>query len=301
METLEQLSRALGSLDELRGIVRTMKALSAANIRQYEMAVESLRQYGRTVDLGLHVVLRDMPPPAPDSAARRHGPVGVIVFGSDHGLCGRFNEDVAAFVRDHLRTPGIVVTRVAVVGARVAPMLADAGLAVDQHLALPGTAARITALVDRLLLVIDDWRATDAARDVHLVFNQRRSRARTHPAAQRLLPVDFRRLRRLEDAPWPSRVLPTFTLPRDVLFAALVRQYLFVNLFRACAESLAAEHASRVAAMQGAARNLDERHADWLGRFRRRRQAAITAEILDIVSGYEASRPRERGSSHGQA
>lgn len=298
METLEHLSRALGSLDELRGIVRTMKALSAANIRQYERAVESLRQYGRTVELGLHVVLRDMPLPLP--RPHRPAPVGLVVFGSDHGLCGRFNEDVAAFVADHRRASGIAVARTVAVGARLAPMLADAGLAPDEALGVPGTAGRITALVDRLLLAIDDWQTTGAVGEVHLIYNQRRTRARMRPVAQRLLPVDLRRLRRLEDAPWPSPVQPTFSMARDALFAALVRQYLFVNLFRACAESQAAEHASRVSAMQGASRNLDERHAEWLGRFRRQRQDAITAEILDIIAGYEAARPGTPASSHGQ-
>jgi F-type H+-transporting ATPase subunit gamma len=77
-------------------------------------------------------------------------------------------------------------------------------------------------------------------------------------------------------------------MERERLFTALVRQYLFVSLFRACAESQAAEHASRLSAMQSASKNLDERQVELLGEFRRRRQEVITAELLAVVSGYEA-------------
>jgi F-type H+-transporting ATPase subunit gamma len=68
-----------------------------------------------------------------------------------------------------------------------------------------------------------------------------------------------------------------------------VRQHYFVVLFRACAESLAAEHGSRLAAMQAAEKNVDERLEEVTGRFRRVRQERITSELLDVVSGFEAA------------
>ncbi|MCB1321913.1 MAG: F0F1 ATP synthase subunit gamma, partial [Leptospiraceae bacterium] len=59
MESLEQLQKQLDSLEELRTIVKTMKALSAASVRQYEQAVKALAGYYRTVERGLHVVLKN--------------------------------------------------------------------------------------------------------------------------------------------------------------------------------------------------------------------------------------------------
>jgi len=288
METLEHLAATLESLEDLRSIVRTMKALAAASIRQYERAVESLGQYYRTVELGLHVVLREMPE-LPARHHRSHGPTGIVVFGSDHGLCGRFNEDLADFVREHLPAGAEAEDiRVLVVGARMTPLVEDAGMPVDETLGVPGSAARTTTLVDQIFLTLDAWRAELEVVSVHLFYNRRRSSSRTHPMAQRLLPVDLHRFHHLEEEPWPSRVLPTFSMNRERLFAALVRQYLFVSLFRACAESQAAEHASRLSAMQSASRNLDDRQTELVGEFRRRRQEVITAELLDVVSGYEA-------------
>jgi F-type H+-transporting ATPase subunit gamma len=223
--------------------------------------------------------------------------MGALVFGSDHGLCGRFNEELAGFVHEHLQALAEAEeVRVLVVGGRMTPLLEEAGLSVDETLAAPGSAARITSLVDQIFLTLDVWRSQVDVVPVHLFYNRRRSGSRAHPMAQRLLPVDLHRFHRLEEEPWPSRVLPTFSMNREQLFAALVRQYLFVSLFRACAESQAAEHASRLNAMQSAGRNLDDRQTELLGEFRRRRQQVITAELLDVVSGYEAVRagPRPR-------
>jgi F-type H+-transporting ATPase subunit gamma len=77
-------------------------------------------------------------------------------------------------------------------------------------------------------------------------------------------------------------------MDRENLLKHLLNQYLFVSIFRACAESQASEHASRLAAMQSAQRNLDERLEDVTRIFRRARQNVITSELLDVVAGFEA-------------
>jgi F-type H+-transporting ATPase subunit gamma len=79
-----------------------------------------------------------------------------------------------------------------------------------------------------------------------------------------------------------------FTMDWDAFFSALIRQYLFVSLFRAFAESLASENASRLASMQGAEKNIQDRLRDLSSRYHQQRQMSITEELLDIVSGFEA-------------
>lgn len=297
VETLEHLVRTMSTVEDLQSIVRTMKALAAVSIRQYERAVGSLKAYNRTMDLGLHVVLRHVRYPTRPTDGR--GVLGAIVFGSDHGLCGRFNEDLATFVGDHVRSRAEVDSvRLLAVGARMTPRLEEADLPVDTTLPVAGSAARITATVRAILEHIDRW-GNDDVTSVHLFYNRRRSGAMTRQVAQRLLPVDLHRLRTLEEEPWPSSVLPTFSMPGDRLFAALVRQHLFAMVFRACAESQAAEHASRLQAMQSAERSLDDRHLELLGEFRRRRQQVITSELLDVVAGYEALRTSKEALTAG--
>jgi F-type H+-transporting ATPase subunit gamma len=77
-------------------------------------------------------------------------------------------------------------------------------------------------------------------------------------------------------------------MDQEPLLSSLLRQHLFVSLYRAFAESLASENASRLASMQAAERSIDERLEALRGEFRYQRQHAITEELLDIVSGFEA-------------
>ena len=81
-----------------------------------------------------------------------------------------------------------------------------------------------------------------------------------------------------------------FTMEAERLFPAVIRQYLFSAVYRAAAESLASEHASRLASMQAAVRNIEEHLEELRGEFRHLRQATITEEMLDIVTGFEESR-----------
>ncbi|QBQ55318.1 F0F1 ATP synthase subunit gamma [Nitrosococcus wardiae] len=288
METAEQLQQRIESFKDLRSIVSTMKALAAVSIRQYEKAVEALADYYRTVELGLHVALGDRQ--HPELHRRKNRRLGAIVFGSDHGLCGRFNEDIAAYSLERMRaSPASPEGRlVLVVGARAAAQLEQAGQLVEEDFLVPGSASRITATVRQILLKIDEWRQTSGIEYIYLFYNRHLSSASYQPTGVQLLPVDLRRFHRQEETHWPSKVLPTFTMNRQHLLSSLLQQYFFVSIFRACAESQASEHGSRLAAMQAAEKNLDERLDEIITEFRRVRQESITTELLDVVSGFEA-------------
>jgi F-type H+-transporting ATPase subunit gamma len=87
---------------------------------------------------------------------------------------------------------------------------------------------------------------------------------------------------------WPTGNLPEVIGSGTTTLGALVREYLFISLFRACAESLASENASRLAAMERADRNIDELLETLHGTFHRLRQRAVDDELFDVSSGYEA-------------
>lgn len=289
MESLEQLHKHLDSLNDLRTIVKTMKALSAASIRQYEQAVSALSGYYQIVEHALRVTLKDMEQPPVDSQ-RKPQRLVAIVFGSDHGLCGRFNEEITQHALDYMSsTIADQKNRlVLAVGARVAANLEHEGQAIEENFLVPGSAAQITATVQQILLKIDAWREQASVQCVVLFYNRHAEGKGYAPTEVELLPINLRRFQHLQEKRWPSRSLPTFTLEREALLSRLLYQYLFVSIFRACAESQASEHASRLAAMQSALFNLDERLAEVTRTFRRVRQGVITAELLDVVAGFEA-------------
>jgi F-type H+-transporting ATPase subunit gamma len=94
--------------------------------------------------------------------------------------------------------------------------------------------------------------------------------------------------RKLAELPWPTGSLPEVMGGGTATLRALIREYLFVSLFRACAESLASENASRLAAMQRADKNIDELLEDLNRTFHRLRQSGIDEELFDVISGFEA-------------
>ena len=287
MASLETLKRTIGTVQEIQSIVRTMKALAAVSIYPYERAIESMRNYSRTIELGLQVLLGDRPPPATQQDSK-NADVGIVVFGSDRGLCGRFNEDIAEFTLTTLASENIAVDRrhVLAVGARVEARLREAGQPAQESFFVPGSVSGITETVQAILQQIETWQTHHSANKVLLFYNQQAGGTRRHPAVSQLLPLEFTRFQGANAPPWPSRSLPTYTMDEAALFAALVRQYLFVWVFRACAFSLASENAGRLASMQAAERNIGERLLDLSRTYSRERQESITAELLEVVSGF---------------
>jgi F-type H+-transporting ATPase subunit gamma len=109
--------------------------------------------------------------------------------------------------------------------------------------------------------------------------------------SQRLLPLDDRWQRKLSRQPWPTLQLPEVLGAGPQALRAFVHEHLFVSLFRAGAESLASENASRLAAMQRADRNIGELLADLQASFHRTRQSGIDEELFDVVAGFDAMAP----------
>ena len=103
-DTLASLRRKIDGAVKLKSVVRTMKAVAASSIGQYEAAVRSLGDYEHSVELGLSLCFRQHGAMATSTKRRSNEAVGAIVFGSDQGLVGQFNETVAEFTKAKLNT-----------------------------------------------------------------------------------------------------------------------------------------------------------------------------------------------------
>ncbi len=288
-DTTASLRRKIGSAGDLQSVVRTMKALAASSIGQYEKSVRALGDYYRTVELGLGACFRDGEPAAlkVQRTGRANADViGAVVFGSDQGLVGQFNDVVADFALKTLTAlPG--QPKVWAVGERVHARLDDAGLPLLGLFTVPNSVQAITPLIGQILVEHETHQDRGEVTELHLFYNRPTSGSVYAPVHQRLLPLDETWRRQLVELPWPTQPLPEVMGGSDTL-RALIREYLFVSLFRACAESLASENASRLAAMERADRNIDELLEDLNGNFHRLRQSGIDAELFDVISGFEA-------------
>ncbi len=173
-------------------------------------------------------------------------------------------------------------------GERVHARLADAGLPLMGLFAVPNSVGAITPLVGQILVESESRHSPGVTMELHLFYNRPTSRAVYAPVSRRLLSQGETWRRRLAEIPWPTGKLPGVIGGVRTTLRALVREYLFVSLFRACAESLASENASRLAAMQRADKNIDELLEYLNGTLNRLRQSSIDEELFDVISGFEA-------------
>jgi len=288
-ESVASLRHKIASAEELESVVRSMKTMASLNINQYEHAVHSLEDYYRTVQLGLAACFQQNN--APNFVSNQHRQkapaIGVIVFGSDQGLVGQFNEVMVEFVVDTLaKLPANKI--VWTVGERIQSRLTDTKLMLEEGFLLPNSINTITSLVSKILIEMEKQREQGAIDQVYLFYHRPQSGSIYTPVSQQLLPLDNAWQDTLKGIPWPTNNLPEVMPNPDKTLRALVREYLFVSLFKACAESLNSENASRLAAMQRAEKNIDELQENLNRTFHRLRQSGIDAELFDVLSGFEA-------------
>ncbi len=151
-DTTASLRRKIDSAGDMQSVVRTMKAMAASNIGQYERAVRALGDYYRSVELGLSICFRKSGPTAPVVEGKgRPAPrfLDAVVFGSDQGLVGRFNDLVVDYaVKALAAMPG--KHRVWAIGERARVRLSDAGLPLMGVFTVPNSVKGITPLVGQI-------------------------------------------------------------------------------------------------------------------------------------------------------
>ena len=233
MSSIELLQRQIHTAQELQAVVKMMKVLAALNIHQYEQAVTSLAEYNRTIEMGLHVVLaaahtHDAPHQLvnadrfktdPKSLSTDLGRCGVIIFGSEQGMCGQFNEQISRYAIAELEKLKLSHERLAIfaVGSRVISHLETAGYAAEQTFAMPGSLTGITPMVQEILLHIATWRDGEASKELRadrkhfvqilLFYNHLHSNTLYEPYKLQLLPLDREWLQHIESQAWRSRTL----------------------------------------------------------------------------------------------
>lgn len=288
-ESLSRLERRTHTAEELLSVVKTMKSLAAASIRDYQRAAESLAAYNKSVEMGFKILLHRAPGAlgraAASTARTAHA---IILLGSDQGMVGRFNEELVSYVQEQgEELSSSRGARTIAVGLRLAAVLDGEGVVPNATIELPASAEGIVGSVQAILPILDGWRESEEDLRVALVHHRPRERQSYGPARKMLLPIDLHWLEGLAGEPWPHRGIPGFSMSVEGLARALVRQFLLVSLQRALAESLAAENAKRLSAMQAAEKNVMERIDLLRGEYRKQRQALITSELLEVTSGFQ--------------
>ncbi len=303
MQATEDLKRKIVSTEDLHSVVRTMKALAAVSIRQYEKAVESLIEYSQAIEMGFEIMLKHRPENWSYTGTNPE-PVryGAIIFGSDQGMCGQFNDIIVSYALEKLKKCGAAKGKCSVVavGSRAMARIEGTGYVVAEQFGLPSGIAGITRTVREILLKIEELREKERLETVLIFHNVPQRGASYKPNQVQLWPVDVEWFHELEKKKWPTRMVPGFTMDWEKMFAALVRNYLFVTIYKSFAESLAAENASRLASMQVAEEKIEDMLDELNTEYQHSRQTAITSELLEILTGFKAlmSKKKKEEADH---
>lgn len=300
MDTLENLRRKLEGAEDIKSVVRTMKAVAASNIGQYEMAVSSLGDYYHTVALGIIAYFKEE---KIDTIYEKKVPernteklICAVVFGSDQGLVGQFNDSLTDFVSKSLNAL-TGKKEIWAVGERVQLLLSDFGFTTTELFPAPNSVNAITPLVGQILVKSEECLEKGNVKEVYIFHNRQESGAGYVPVIQRLLPLDEKWRQTLAELSWPTKKIPQVIGGIKSTILTLINEYLFVSLFKACAESLASENSSRLAAMQRAEKNIEELLDDLSHKFHSLRQSTIDEELFDVVSGFEALKKDSRNKT----
>ncbi len=293
-DTILSLRNKIKMANDLQSVVVTMKSLAASNISRFEQSVHALDEYYHTLELGLSLCFRGVDTTRLAAAKAKQPDEKVIVavvFGSDQGLVGQFNEIVADLAVETLSAlPGKIT--VLSIGERVHARLEGTGLQQADLFVVPNSVKAITPLVGQILIASQGLMNYQEVSDLYLFYNRPLSGETYAPVSQRLLPLDENWIDKLIEIPWSTNNLPEFIEKKSDTLKVFIREYLFASIYRACAESLTSENASRLAAMQRAENNIKELLTNLNVTFHRIRKDGIDEELFDVISGFEAqSRP----------
>jgi F-type H+-transporting ATPase subunit gamma len=281
MPSLKDLRKRIGSVRSTQQITNAMKMIAAARLRRAQEAAEQARPYAAKLTEMFTAVVAGLSEEAhPLLARREERRIDLVVLTSDRGLCGGFNSNLLRQSERFLREHQDREVRLGVVGRkgldyyrrrRITPLAERTGvLNVGAVEVAREMAERVTARFAA--------NETDA---VYLLYSRFQSAITQIPTVVRLLPVETPS----EDT---APVEYIFEPPRPELLARLLPRYVQTRLLQALLESNASELGARMTAMDNATRNASEMIDRLTLSMNRARQAAITTELMEIVSGAEA-------------
>ncbi len=288
MQTVDKIRSKIDQANDLLSVVKTMKGLAAVRVRQFQHAVEGLRGYAETVERAFEILLHDRPGAVRFQEQELGQGVLAVIVGSDQGLVGQFNQRVLEFAKDDLA--GLAdETRVLAVGRQVAQAVRMERLDLEDTFPLPRSAEGTESSARRVLLTVERLRVESSPRRIVLYHNRPLGSASYEPAVREVMPLSGEWLEKLAEREWPTNNVPFHRESWDDLLFRTVQQHIHLVLLQGMGESLAAENSSRMAAMQAAESNIEERVGNLRQLYHRRRQSTITEELLDVISGFETT------------
>lgn len=293
MASLESLQKRIKTTGDLRSIVSTMKALSAVSIVQYDAAIKSLLDYGKTIDLGMLALIKHgvVQVPVKRQMPKEKMKALAIVIGSDTGMVGRINRDTVALCDKMLKRKGFLPENITYIpiGRQIIGLTSSGNRKILAQYPISNSVKSIGITASHVLMQIDKLTHTRSVTHVFLFYARKRG-SYIHSHTTLLFPMGDEWLESLKEKKWQGRSFPKYSMQPDSLFSSLVREKMMMTVSTALTDALSAEHHMRLMTMQAAEKNIDDNLEKMNLEYQQMRQENITTELLDVVSGAEALR-----------
>jgi F-type H+-transporting ATPase subunit gamma len=288
MASLKDIKKRISSVKNTQQITKAMKMVSAAKLRRAQDAVVAARPYAEKMqDVLSSMAMRDADSTHPLLEEREKKRALVVIMTADRGLCGGFNSSIAkaaeAFVRD--QAEGFEEYTLRIIGRKGKEALKRRpGITIDK--VYENLTGNITYATASLLgkEIVDDY--IDGKYDgVYVIYNRFFSAINQEVTTTQLLPI----VPEVSEEQQQEYVADYIYEPSsDEVLSSILPKHIEVQVFRALLESVASEQGARMSSMDSASKNAAEMINKLTLQYNRARQAAITTELMEIISGAES-------------
>src|SRR3981081_3293275 len=286
MATLLDFRRRIRSVKNTQQITRAMKFVAAARLRRAQEAAIAARPYARELARMLRSIMaRIDEPQQPRLAHRPEESILAIVLTGERGLAGAFNANILRKAHDFFRANKDKKISTIPVGKKGRDSLKKAGFNLIAEYV--NVLARVDfATAREIATLVTELYTKEEIDSVYIVFSEFKTVMASNLVVEKLLPVEAIREKEETAAEKASaQVDYIYEQPEEQLMGKLLPRYIETQLLRAMLESSAAEHGARMTAMESATKNAGDVIEALTLHMNKVRQAAITKEIIEIVSG----------------
>lgn len=294
MPNLQDIRRRIRAVKNMRQITKAMKMVSAAKLRRAQERVVAARPY----TIKMMEIMSDLSKRAPElqhpllATSRkpvegRQERVLLVLVTADKGLCGGFNTNLNRAATQFLRRHSGQQVELVLIGRKGVDYFRRRDARIRrEYIGVTGTGKVSFADTKKIAeeLIADFTAEENPVDHIYLIYNEFKSALSQRPVEETVLPIG-----RIPDEADQEQLLQySYEQPPSEIFGTLLPKMVETQLYRALLESIASEHSARMTAMDSASKNANEVIDKLTLNMNRVRQAAITREIIEVVSGAAA-------------
>jgi F-type H+-transporting ATPase subunit gamma len=285
MPNLKDIKRSIASVKNTRQITSAMKLVAAAKLRKAQESVEAARPYAtKMVELMSGIAARSNSDSHPLLSRRKVENILIVVLAADKGLCGPFNSSVLKMATKLIEENEGKGINLLLVGKKSVNYFKRRPFKITKSIVDYGKRIN-NAMAEEIADVVMESFTSEKADVVYLVYNKFKNVVVQVPQAVSLLPLELPPVEEGSDSP---AVDYEYEPSAEEILDGLLKNYVVSRIFHSMLESSASEHGARMTAMDAATKNASEMIDELTLKYNRARQAAITTELIEVVTGADA-------------